>query len=1032
MNRISKILFSWQTMGLLILMFAFTIGAATFIENDFGATAAKTIVYNATWFNVLLILLAINLTGRIFIDKMYRSGKLTIFVFHISFLFILLGAGITRFISYEGMMHIREGEASSSILSDKTYVDVYIAKSKGENVASTSKDVLISQLNPGAYSDKVEADGKTFKFKSIAYIPDASEIITESENEGDPYIVFVFSDMHGRQNVRIKYGESVNAGMNKINFSDKQLPGQINIKLENDELFINSEDNIATMSMMTSTVDTLEGGKYHPFQTRNLYTIGNNRIVLTDFIPNGKIDYVSSNGSGNSMDAMKILVSSDDKSKEVVLRGGKGYKGAENYFSFNGMAFKMQFGSKDIRLPFSIKLKDFQLERYPGSNSPSSYASEVVVIDKANNKEFDYRIFMNNVLNYGGYRFFQSSYDKDELGTVLSVNHDKWGTFFSYVGYFLMSLGMVLSIFYRKTHFSALGRFLRNAANNRKAMNILLIGLFVTSSFALSAQHMGFHGEPKEVPEETAEKFGRIIVQSHDGRLEPMNTLTSEILRKVSRKNELDGMSSDQVILGMLSSSANWQTVKMIKIGHPEINDMLGVEGKLASYLDFIDLDKGTYKIGKAVSDAYEKKPSKRSKLDNELIKADERLNICYMVYTGDMIKLFPDPGNIDQPWYSPVAKVSNINPEDSMFIKTVWPSMLTAVADGDTDLANKLIEGIGTYQNKFAGSILPSETKLKYELMYNKMQIFNNLSRLYGLIGVIMLILLFVEMFKPSKVLKYIINFFIVIVILGFIYQTYGLAMRWYISGHAPWSDGYESMIYIAWVTLLAGLIFSHGSKMTIAATTFLSSVILMVAHLSWMDPEVTNLVPVLKSYWLTIHVSVITASYGFLALSTLLGLINLILMIFKSSGNKEKFNNKINELSAINERSVIIGLYLLTIGTFLGGIWANESWGRYWGWDPKETWALVSVLIYSFIVHMRFIPGMRGKFAFNFATLISYSSILMTYFGVNYYLSGLHSYAKGDPVPVPTFVYYSLAIVAVISILAYVKEQKNALDKK
>ena len=198
------------------------------------------------------------------------------------------------------------------------------------------------------------------------------------------------------------------------------------------------------------------------------------------------------------------------------------------------------------------------------------------------------------------------------------------------------------------------------------------------------------------------------------------------------------------------------------------------------------------------------------------------------------------------------------------------------------------------------------------------------------------------------------------------------------------------------------------------------------MVAHLSWMDPEITNLVPVLKSYWLTIHVSIITASYGFLALGMLLGFINLVLMILKNKKNASNIDLKIKDLTAINERTLMIGLYMLTIGTFLGGVWANESWGRYWGWDPKETWALVSVLVYSFIMHLQYIPGLKNYFSFNFASLIAFSAIIMTYFGVNYYLSGLHSYAAGDPVPVPSFVYYTLAIVALVSLLAWLNNRR------
>jgi len=320
----------------------------------------------------------------------------------------------------------------------------------------------------------------------------------------------------------------------------------------------------------------------------------------------------------------------------------------------------------------------------------------------------------------------------------------------------------------------------------------------------------------------------------------------------------------------------------------------------------------------------------------------------------------------------------------------------------------------------------MPSEQKINAEIMYNKWMIFDRLGIVYGLMGIIMIILLFVDMLKGSKTIKIILKVFLGIIVLAFLLQTFGLGLRWYISGHAPWSDGYEAMIYISWVTIFAGLLFSRRSMMTVAATTILSSIILMVAHLSWMDPEITNLVPVLKSYWLTIHVSVITASYGFLALSALLGFINLMLTIIQSPNNHIRISRQISDLTIINERSLIIGLYMLAIGTFLGGVWANESWGRYWGWDPKETWALVSILVYSFIAHMRFIPGLKSKFSFNLASLLGYFSILMTFFGVNYYLSGLHSYAQGYPVPIPSFVYVVVGIIAVVAVWSWIKGKK------
>jgi cytochrome c-type biogenesis protein CcsB len=340
--------------------------------------------------------------------------------------------------------------------------------------------------------------------------------------------------------------------------------------------------------------------------------------------------------------------------------------------------------------------------------------------------------------------------------------------------------------------------------------------------------------------------------------------------------------------------------------------------------------------------------------------------------------------------------------------------------------MADELLKQLAAYQKKYGAPLIPSQRKIDAEILYNKWMIFFRLALAYSLIGFIMIIITFVAIFKNTKFIRGLLNFFVFLIGIGFLFQTFGLGLRWYISGHAPWSDGYESMIYIGWVTMLAGLLFSKRSKMTVAATTLLASIILFVAHLSWMDPEITNLVPVLKSYWLTIHVSVITASYGFLALGALLGFFNLILMILKNPKNRELMDLHIGELTAINERTLIVGLYLLTIGTFLGGVWANESWGRYWGWDPKETWALVSVLVYSFIAHMRYIPGLRSRFAYNLAAVAGFFSILMTYFGVNYYLSGLHSYAKGDPVPIPDFVYYMLGVIILTIIWAYNNEQR------
>jgi cytochrome c-type biogenesis protein CcsB len=256
---------------------------------------------------------------------------------------------------------------------------------------------------------------------------------------------------------------------------------------------------------------------------------------------------------------------------------------------------------------------------------------------------------------------------------------------------------------------------------------------------------------------------------------------------------------------------------------------------------------------------------------------------------------------------------------------------------------------------------------------------------------------------------------------------HTIGLIVRWYISGHAPWSDAYESMIYVAWATMAFGVMLGYKSNLTFASTAFVTSMILMIAHWNWMDPSIGNLQPVLNSYWLMIHVAIIVGSYGPLALGMILGIISLLLMFLTNKNNKGIMMLNIKELTVINEMSLTVGLVMLTIGNFLGGMWANESWGRYWGWDPKETWALISIMIYAFVIHMRLIPGLRSLLNFNLASILAFGSIMMTYFGVNFYLAGLHSYAKDDQEISLVFILLAIQIIFYLYSLALFKNKIN-----
>jgi cytochrome c-type biogenesis protein CcsB len=729
---------------------------------------------------------------------------------------------------------------------------------------------------------------------------------------------------------------------------------------------------------------------------------------------------------GETYDAIVLDLSSGGVTKEVTLWGKAGYVGRPSSFKVNGNNFLISYGSTYKEIPFQLKLNDFLVERYPGSQSPSWFESKVTLLDNTRNLNEDRRIYMNNILKYRGYRFYQSSYTSDELGTILSVNRDWAGTLVTYLGYLLMGLGMALSLVNRKSHFRKLSEEITLLKNARQGMAVVI--LIVVSSLASYGQTGPTGGFNATVNATHAEMFGKMLVQDNDGRIEPLNTLCSDVLRKISRKSEFNGLNPEQVIIGMMSDPAVWQNQSMIRASHPQIMELMGDHSKYHSFASFFRNEQ--YILRNYVEQAYQKKPAERSKFDNEIIRLDERVNICYMVFTGDLFRILPAPGDSTNTWYTHNTIHGHIQSEDTVFLYNVLPLYIQEVQasmqSGDWTGPARLVDALTVYQRKVATKIVPSEGKVKIEMFFNKAGIFPRIAMVYGIVGILLLILQFTGLFYTRFKLRIPEKISLILILLAFTLHAVGLAMRWYVSGHAPWSNGYEALTYIAWATVLAGLIFSARTSITLSTTAILAFLILETAHMSWMDPQITNLVPVLKSYWLVIHVATITASYGFLALGAILAAVNLFLMILVTKKSFEYIDLTVREISNIIEMTLIVGLYMLTVGTFLGGVWANESWGRYWGWDPKETWALATVLIYAFIAHMRMVPGLKGIFGFNLAALLGFSSVIMTYFGVNYYLSGLHSYAKGDPLPVPVFVYYTLIVVAAMSLTAFLNYRK------
>ncbi|MCK5110345.1 MAG: cytochrome c biogenesis protein CcsA [Arcobacteraceae bacterium] len=910
-KKASNILFSYWTMLVLFILLGGGAAVATFIENDYGTSTARVLVYNHLWYEIVMTLSIINLSGIIIQRKMWRNKAK--FIFHFSFIVMLIGASMTRYVGYEGVMHIREGQTQSDMISLEPYIIVTI-----------------------------EYDGKIYR----------SEFQKEFSAIGDNSF-----------NYNVQFDNKVlNLTLDKYTFSKK----------------------------------------------------GNSTVNLI---------------------ATKLEL--DGQSEVVKLIGRRGSPGMEKEVSFkDNILVTASYGSKALSVPFAIKLNDFQLDRYPGSMSPSSYASEVTLIDKKNNIKFDYRIFMNSTLKYGEYQFFQSSYDRDEKGTILSVNNDP-GTLPTYFGYFLLTLGLIMNMFDKKSRFAKLLEYTKQF--NSIAIVAVLMALIQNPANASAVDSLkDTHGNHtvsylenyKKDSKESAKKFSRLVTQSNMGRMKPLDSLNHEILNKLTRKNSFLGMDANQVVMGMMSNPDIWRSIKMLKIKTPKLKKVLGVEPS-RTHIAFGEIftPEGEYRLKDYVNKANSMNPNKRGTFERDVIKLDERLNIAYMVYYGNLFKIFPRPDDghnhgAKDKWYNPLDAMGEFHEKDKEIIKMMIRGFVNGLVSSKYDEANKYLDLISQYQQKVGKAVIPDQSTIDSEILFNKISIFSKLTIAYIIVGLILFIVSFLTVFNKNWSSKKVNTFFFVILAILLALHTFGMGHRWYVSGHAPWSDTYESLVYIAWSAMFAGVFFFRKSLMALSATVVMAGIFMFTAHLTGIDPQITNLVPVLKSYWLTIHVSIITGSYGFLAIGAMLGFMALILFTFRNP-KKPHIDDTIKQITAINEAALIIGLAALVVGNFIGGVWANESWGRYWGWDPKETWAYISIIAYAIVLHLRLVPKLNTPFVFAVASTVAFAAILMTYFGVNFYLSGMHSYATGDPVPVPDWVYILSA--SILALIAFASRKRD-----
>lgn len=648
-------------------------------------------------------------------------------------------------------------------------------------------------------------------------------------------------------------------------------------------------------------------------------------------------------------------------------------------------------GVFEKKMPFALELTDFKLIRYPGSQSPSSYESLLkVYVDSEVRAE---KVFMNNVLDVKGYRLFQASYDEDEMGTILSVNQDVFGRTITYSGYFLLMIGFILMFLHPNSRFWKLSRQLKELRNSIKLIIVFMI-LSITSNAQDLSNNIVFKAlERNAIPLEHAEKFGKLPVQLR-GRIVPLNTFSSEVLRKLHKEIRIGNLNPDQFLLSLLAEPEKWSQVPFLSISNDELAHSFQLSENYFSYVQAFD-SHGRYKLISRLNEAYHKPPSNRNGVDKDILKVDEQINTIYSLLDFKLPALFPLKNDPNHTWYAAGDSLSGFSKEDSLFVSNVFSVYLTEVRNslksGDWQKPNEILSSIAKFQISADVGRHIDVNKVQKEYEYNYKNIFSKVRVGYFIFGAILLALSFFVLFKDKKWIGILSVFIIIQIIACFIYHAYGIGLRWYISGYAPWSNSYETMVYVAWITVLAGFVFGRKNFMTLALATLFGGIILFVSGLNWMDPQISPLIPVLKSPWLMFHVAVIVAAYGFFGISFLLGSVNLIIMFF-SRNNKLKV--RVKELTIINNLSLLVGLALMTIGTFLGAIWANESWGRYWGWDPKETWALITIVVYTVVSHLHLVKKWNKQWLFNLLTILAFASVLMTYFGVNYFLSGMHSY--------------------------------------
>ena len=650
------------------------------------------------------------------------------------------------------------------------------------------------------------------------------------------------------------------------------------------------------------------------------------------------------------------------------------------------MAQDEEQGMKEEKLPFSLCLQKFEAKMHDGTNAVADYSSKFTVIDGDDKSEGE--VSMNNIYSHRSYRLYQSSYDEDGKGSVLAINADPYGIPVTYTGYALLFISLVWMLFDPKGGYRKL---LKSPLLKKGALMTALI-LSMGNIQTLHAESATGNLQNAVLPKETAEKFGELHILYND-RICPVQTFALDFCKKIYGARSYQGLTAEQVLSGWVFYGNTWANEPFIKIKSGEMKTAMNLPD-YASLNTFFNREMGGYTIGQYVQEYYN---GQQDKFHQQAADIDGKIQIIMELREGISLKVLPYTftknvkATKDHPfikagtttWFSPVDKLPQaVEQQHALYIKNVFSLLNGDVKAGNTSRVNEFFVKMKKYQEVSSGNSLPTNTQYKAERINNAFPFATILFMANLTLGFIALFYTIYRMTKKKEIKA--LNIALPILLgVSFLALTFGLALRWIISGNVPMSNGYESMLTVAWFVMLISILMQLRIRIVMVFGFLISGFFLLVSHINQMDPAIGQMMPVLNSPLLSIHVSIIMMSYALLSLTFICGIMGISL---RSHGE---------ELQALSRIFLYPALTTMGFGIFIGAIWANVSWGNYWSWDSKETWALITFMIYAVVVHTQSLPVFRKPLVYHIYITLAFLSIAMTYFGVNYFLTGMHSYA-------------------------------------